>query len=79
MERWKGQKVIINASKSTFSGETEYSISAGGRCQVSTDKAKWEQSVQQLRDAGAIIVDNAAIKAEQDAAIEAMLIKMGKK
>lgn len=70
MERYKGKKVIINAVTSW--GKTEYSISVDGRVQVSDDKDAWEKAVQQLRDAGAIIVDNAAIKAEQDAAIAAM-------
>lgn len=70
MERYKGKKVIINAVTSW--GKTEYSISVDGRVQVSDDKDAWEKAVQRLRDAGAIIVDNAAIKAEQDAAIAAM-------
>lgn len=76
MDRFKGKTVIINAIKSAFSGEIEYSISIDGRVQVSSDKVKWDATVRQLRDAGAAIVDNAAIKAEQDAAIKAMQARM---
>lgn len=78
MDRYKGKKIIINAVTSW--GKTEYSLCVeGGTPMVTTDKAKWEAAVQQVRDAGAIIIDNAAIKAEQDAAIAAMKAKMGKK
>lgn len=77
MEKYKGKTIIINAVTSW--GETKYSISMDGRAMVSKNKQEWEQAIQQLRDAGAIIVDNAAIKAEQDAAIAAMKAKMGKK
>ncbi len=55
MDAYKGKTVIINAV--TAWGETKYSIGMDGRAMVGTDKAKWEASVQQLRDAGAIIVD----------------------
>lgn len=72
--QFAGKKVIINAV--TSFGETKYSISFDGRAMVGTDKAKWEATIQQLRDGGAEIIDNAAIKAEQDAAIRAMQAKM---
>jgi len=72
--QFAGKKVIINAVESW--GEVKYSIGFDGRAMVGTDKAAWETAVQQLRDAGAIIIDNAAIKAEQDAAIAAMQAKM---
>lgn len=76
MTQFADKKVIINAVTSW--GKTEYSIFIeGARApMVGTDKGAWEKAVQQLRDAGAIIVDNAAIKAEQDAAIRAMQAKM---
>lgn len=69
-----GKKVIINAVETN--GEIKYSIGMDGHAMVGTDKAKWEATIQQLRDGGAEIIDNAAIKAEQDAAIVAMQAKM---
>jgi len=76
MTQFAGKKVIINAVTSW--GETKYSIFIEGTRapMVGTDKVKWEATIQQLRDAGVVIVDNAAIKAEQDAAIAAMQAKM---
>lgn len=76
MEQFKGQKVIINAV--TEWGKVKYSISFNGRAQVSNDKAAWEKAVQELRDAGAIIVDKVAIKAEQDAALAEMRARLQK-
>lgn len=73
-QQFAGKEVIINAVESSWK-PTQYSISIDGRAMVGTDKAKWEATIQQLRDAGAIIIDNAAIKAEQDAAIAAMRAK----
>lgn len=70
MEQFNGQKVIINAVNDW--GKMKYSISFNSRVQVSNDKEAWEKAVQQLRDAGAIIIDNAAIKAEREAAIAEM-------
>lgn len=76
MTTFAGKQVIINVTEDW--GETQYSISFDGRAMVGADRAKWEATIQQLRDAGAIIIDNAAIKAERDAAIAAMKAKMGK-
>lgn len=75
-QQYAGKTVIINAV-TDYRGTT-YSIGIDGRAMTGTDKAKWEATIQQLREAGAIIVDNAAIKAEQDAAIAEMRKRMGK-
>ena len=78
MERFAGKQVIINAVEDW--GTMKYSLCVEGRApMVTTDKVKWEAAVAQVRAAGAIIVDNAAIKAERDAAIAAMQAQIGKK
>lgn len=76
LSKFAGKNVIINTV--TTWGKTTYSIFVEGTPapMVGTDKAKWEATVQQLRDAGAIITDNAAIKADQDAQIAAMKANM---
>mgnify|MGYP001465042835 CR=1 FL=1 len=72
--QFAGKQVIINAKESW--GKMIYSISINGRCQISQDKTAWEIAVAQLREAGAVIIDNAAIEAEREAAKAAMLAKM---
>ncbi len=76
MTQFAGKKVIINAVNSW--GKIEYSISFDGRAMGGSDKAAWETAVQQLRDAGAIIIDKVAIEAERTAAIAEMRTRMGK-
>ena len=76
MTEYAGVKVIIN--ETTTWGETWYSISAFGNVQRSKDRAQWEAAVQQLRDAGAEIIDNAAKRRAEQAAIAEMRARMAK-
>lgn len=76
-QNWNGVKVIINAVASR--DETTYSIAANGNVIKTKDRAQWETAVQQLRDGGAVIVDNAAKAAEQEALKQAMQARMSQK
>lgn len=76
MSAFTGKRVVISTDNSW--GEIEYRIAADGRSTVTKDKVAWEQAVQQLRNLGAIIVDNDAIRAEQETAKAEMLKRMGK-